>query len=529
MVLRLNKELDPHSFQRLAEDLIQENCGLGTVIFGPGSDGGRDAVFEGAWRPDPAAESWTGYTVFQAKFRQRITGDKKDADWLIDQVRQELEAFARPETPRRKPDNYVLISNVPLSGVPRAGGVDRLSALLDQAGFRQWMVWHEATLETLLRQSHKTRRHWQGDDSDSVIEAIRASANATIAALRKREGIQGPLELFCNYPASGIAPRPSLPPTHPLLTSYVRRKVDEEIELELQNGGCVGVTGVVGMGGLGKTFLAMRVAAEYCRTSDHGVVWVGLLRRNVEDALTGFAECFGLEFRNALRLDEKTAALQALLAACHQSGQRLLVVLDNAERFEGLETLLDLCRTLPVLVTSRRREGGLRVSYHSMDILTPSEAEALCHRLIERQVKLSSLRPAERDGLAQLCDYLGGHPLGIRLAVAGLMRQRRPVAGWDIAGLCAALRLRPLEVLRDCAASLDGIAGAAFSASVQATFDWLYQDLPSVEGQTGNLAHVLLPVIAVLAPVPMRRDDLLLGVQSLAKVAKGEITPGGRP
>jgi hypothetical protein len=113
--------------------------GPGIGVFGDGPDGGREAAFEGPMRFPEPGKPWDGYGVVQAKFKQRLAGDSKDAAWLLGQVRAELERWADPRSERvrhGRPPRYVLFTtNVVLSAVAGSGGIDRVDALI--AGYAE--------------------------------------------------------------------------------------------------------------------------------------------------------------------------------------------------------------------------------------------------------------------------------------------------------------------------------------------------------------------------------------------------------
>src|SRR5262245_31962299 len=101
--------LDSRSFEQLIQSLSVKTLGPRVCIFGDGSDGGREATYEGriTW---PDGSEWVGYTVVQAKFRKRTLGAEEDGKWALAQLRDELDKFAAPPDPngkkasRRKPD-----------------------------------------------------------------------------------------------------------------------------------------------------------------------------------------------------------------------------------------------------------------------------------------------------------------------------------------------------------------------------------------------------------------------------------------
>ncbi|QVI20917.1 hypothetical protein KHQ06_33365 [Nocardia tengchongensis] len=122
--------VSPSGFQDLAAALAVAEFGPQIQDMGPGADGGRDMICQGAllWKgsDDEPAETWNGYTVFQAKHKLRIASKQTDnATWLWNELRDELEQWADPESGRDPvPDYLMIVTNVPLTPVPGAGGFD---------------------------------------------------------------------------------------------------------------------------------------------------------------------------------------------------------------------------------------------------------------------------------------------------------------------------------------------------------------------------------------------------------------------
>ena len=66
--------LSARSFEQLIQGIAAQILGPGLVVFGDGPDGGREATYEGKAQYPSALESWNGYSVVQAKFRQKTQG-----------------------------------------------------------------------------------------------------------------------------------------------------------------------------------------------------------------------------------------------------------------------------------------------------------------------------------------------------------------------------------------------------------------------------------------------------------------------
>lgn len=113
--------LNPRSFEQLVQALSAKILGPGVAVFGDGPDGGREAAFQGQVPYPSSSEKWSGYIVLQAKFAQRPHNDGRDATWLSVQLSKELQKFADKKRKLRKPEYYVLVTNIRLSPLVGAG------------------------------------------------------------------------------------------------------------------------------------------------------------------------------------------------------------------------------------------------------------------------------------------------------------------------------------------------------------------------------------------------------------------------
>jgi hypothetical protein len=55
-------------FERLCQSMLKAVIGSGTITFGEGRDGGREATFEGRAPYPSSRDEWSGKWIFQAKF-----------------------------------------------------------------------------------------------------------------------------------------------------------------------------------------------------------------------------------------------------------------------------------------------------------------------------------------------------------------------------------------------------------------------------------------------------------------------------
>jgi hypothetical protein len=155
----------PQSFERFVQAMAAAAVGGSVQVFGAGKDGGREAVFEG--EAAIADTRWNGYVVFQAKHRQYPGKPAEDVKWLIAQIDEELAKFADPRRNLKRPEYYVLATNLRLTAAaadPKgkgAGGIDKVTRHLRTAalavGIQDVHLWHADTLSSLL-DAHRSVR-----------------------------------------------------------------------------------------------------------------------------------------------------------------------------------------------------------------------------------------------------------------------------------------------------------------------------------------------------------------------------------
>ncbi|MFD4634460.1 BTAD domain-containing putative transcriptional regulator [Streptomyces sp. NPDC058284] len=210
------------------------------------------------------------------------------------------------------------------------------------------------------------------------------------------------------------------------------------------SGSAMAVATLTGLGGVGKTALAVHVAHALRGEFPDGQLYVDLRGADPAPgvdsgtALTGFLRALGVpESGVPDGLDQQTALYRSLLA-----GRRVLVLLDNARDTAQVRPLLPGTPGCAVLVTSRSRTitlPGARL----VDVETMDEAQGLGLLRAMTGAERVAAEPAAARELVAIC---GGLPLAVRIAAARLAA--RP--GRSVADLAARLRdeHRRLDELR---------------------------------------------------------------------------------
>jgi predicted ATPase/class 3 adenylate cyclase len=197
------------------------------------------------------------------------------------------------------------------------------------------------------------------------------------------------------------------------LTSFVGRAAELESVVELSTDHRV-VT-LTGVGGVGKTRLALQVAAESLERFPDGA-WIAELS-SVEAArvVAVIAAALDVEVRSGRTLE---ASLIDVLRS-----RTLLLVLDNCEHLISevrrvAEFILREAPGVSLLVTSRE---GLRVPGEQLFAVPSLNQDAAIQLFLERAATVdSTLELSEDDGaaVAGVCRRLDGIPLAIELAAA---------------------------------------------------------------------------------------------------------------
>src|SRR5215212_2343033 len=229
--------------------------------------------------------------------------------------------------------------------------------------------------------------------------------------------------------STGRTHKPSSTPTHNLpapRSSFVGREREmEEVKCELTITRLLTLTGV---GGSGKTRLALEVARDLVEAHPNGV-WLVELAPLSEEVLVAKAVA------EALEVPERPAEPLADTLAEVLRNRELLLILDNCEHLleaaaRLVDRLLDSCSHLRIMATSREAigvEGEVRWVVPPLSVPelrgTPSSEELGAYE----SVRLFGERARERDpsfslsplnalSVADICRMLEGIPLAIELA-----------------------------------------------------------------------------------------------------------------
>ncbi|GAA2589296.1 MULTISPECIES: AfsR/SARP family transcriptional regulator [Streptomyces] len=325
-------------------------------------------------------------------------------------------------------------------------------------------------------------------------------------------------------PAADTAPLPvrpaQLPATVPDFTGRASFVRELSGVLSAASGGAttgrvMAVSALAGIGGVGKTTLAVHVAHRARAAFPDGQLYVDLQGAGArpaepETVLGSFLRALGTaDSAVPDSLEERAALYRSVL-----DGRRVLVLLDNARDAAQVRPLLPGTEGCAALVTARVRMVDLAGAHLvDLDVMSPEEALVLFTRIVGEE-RVASERKAALD-VVGACGFL---PLAIRVAASRLAARRT----WTVSVLAAKLadERRRLDELQ------------AGDLAVEATFELGYGQLEPAQARAFRLLgladgpDISLAAAAAVLDLPAQDTEDLL--ESLVDTSLLESAAPGR-
>ncbi|NGY61491.1 tetratricopeptide repeat protein [Lentzea sp. NEAU-D13] len=291
--------------------------------------------------------------------------------------------------------------------------------------------------------------------------------------------------------------------------------------------GCVAITAIDGMAGIGKTTLAVRAAHRLARRFPDAQLFVdlhsyteGVEPRTPADALLALLTALGVPAHDIPDgLDARAARWRAEMAH-----RKALVVLDNAGSTAQVRPLLP--GTGLVLVTSRRRLVDLDAAHTvSLDVLSEEDSLKLLASIVGPKAELDGSRE-----IVRLCGYL---PLAARI-VGARWRTRPAWSAQDVIRRLTEHRLTELTAGERSVAGAFALSYQQLTPEQQRLFrrlglhtgeDWDAYLAAAVIGTTRAEAERLLDELLDVHLVQQKENGRYRFHDLLADHAKASVEP----
>ncbi len=212
-----------------------------------------------------------------------------------------------------------------------------------------------------------------------------------------------------------------------------RSKIVQQLVTVLQPSNHQRVIGIDGMGGIGKTALAIEVTEQCLQTGIFDIViWINAFRndnRNAEISLSfeSVLDAIGNQLGKAsvftMPLIEKKNLIQTLLTQ-----KNALIVLDNLETAAEYQNIIirklhPLLGNSKLLCTSRHRFDDFEVSIFNVNLTgLPSDSAIAFLRQEGEEKGIGRIKNAPVDALREIAVSTGGSPLAMKLVSGQLLR-----------------------------------------------------------------------------------------------------------
>jgi tetratricopeptide (TPR) repeat protein len=171
---------------------------------------------------------------------------------------------------------------------------------------------------------------------------------------------------------------------------------------------------ISGMGGTGKSALAVQFAHEEGHRFEDGVLWADLRRQDIGAILESFARAYGEDLSTVPDRLSKAEALRSILAQRHA-----LIILDNVEPDTDVDLLLPSAGPSFTIVTSRHRNlRAMRGARHlALGLFDESDSLRHLEKVLGQSITATDSAPAR--ALVAFCGFL---PLALDI-LARLVKQ----------------------------------------------------------------------------------------------------------
>ncbi|WP_342219379.1 NB-ARC domain-containing protein [Rickettsiella endosymbiont of Miltochrista miniata] len=203
---------------------------------------------------------------------------------------------------------------------------------------------------------------------------------------------------------------------------------------------------VSGLGGVGKTQLALRYAGTYAADYEHNVLWINAESKgDLANSVRKLANKLNIERQDRYGNEKEIEEILEEVYTYFSTGKSLFIF-DNVENYREFENFLPkllLGNKPAILITSRYRNWGNVATVVSLDVLTEEEGK----ELIKSALTITANDQSQDGKIKELITLLQGLPLALQQAVAYINIQRNINIQFGIQDYLELYKAKGLEIL----------------------------------------------------------------------------------
>lgn len=249
---------------------------------------------------------------------------------------------------------------------------------------------------------------------------------------------------------------------------------------------------VSGLGGIGKTQLALRYAELFSSDYDHNVLWINAeTKENIAYSFYKLATKLGLATKDRYGQEKNTEEITEEIYM-YFADRKSLFIFDNAENYKAIKTYLpkSILGNNPTLLITSRYANWLNIADTlSLDVF--SEKESI--EFIKKIINISN--DTQNEAIKELNTLLQGLPLALQQALAYITLQKNTQPEFNVQDYIVLYKKKSKELLNfDFSNYTNDPYAKTVLTTWQVTLDKILKD------SNGKNALEILNIMAYLNP-----------------------------